>query len=1653
MKKRLFSILLSCCMALTLLPTTSLADQGREEIPLCICQTACTKEQLNEACPVCGAENAALTDCSQCTLPEDGSPEVPAPGTPEDDSPEAPVPGTPEDDSPKAPVPGTPEVEADGQLLEATLPAMESISSNDLTPEVSAAGPADTYDLADGSIAFSVNAKGVQAVTQGGTTTYPAGTVTIIQTGSETPTREYNITVTAAAGQTAYLVLSGVNIYLGDTGGFLIQPYSVGIAAMETYGKGNVTLELDGTNYLLSGECRAGLEKHNTGMLTLQDENAVPGSLKAVGNGGGAGIGGVLGYFKDLNNSTLPGYPWTPADSSVGNITIISGTIEASSYASLKMYGEDDNNLGYGAGIGGGVGGSARNITINGGQITAKSGSGAGIGGGAGGTPKYDKLKRTPVYGNADTLIINGGQITATTTSGGAAIGGGKGSSGKNITINDGMVTANGSSGGAGIGGGSRFDFTIGDEICSNGINITINGGTVIASGGTYSILSKDLGVGAGIGGGSDGNGEYITINGGKVTATGGTYQENTYYPAAAAGIGGGSDGNGINIEIRDGEVTATGGTGYKGGGAGIGGGAICKQIIGGIGENIFIYGGSVTATGGTHTLIDFAHGSGGGAGIGGGGGYRKVPGGSHAGKNIIIYGGTVMATGNDGAGIGGGYTADGTGIQIRNGDITARTDGLSAGIGGGREGNGIDITILGGKVTATAGNSAAIGGGIGGDGRNITIKNGEIIATAPGEGAGIGGGNHGNGEDITIENGKVTATSMFGAGIGGGAVYSITSDTAGKGNGRRITIKDGEVSATSEYGAGIGGGQTSSGFEDGPGVGRNYIMTPSAELGCGNGEDITIKGGIVTATSASGAGIGGGRKKNTMEGHQSGSRYDCQGRNITIEGGIVTAKGGTGGTGYRGGGAGIGGGQGGDAVNITIKGGIVTATSGKDSTESYYCGAGIGGGGFIYGGNAKGITITGGTVIATGASYISEEGGEYSGGAGIGGGGGRGYGGGDAEDITITGGTVIATGGRYAAGIGGGKHGATPDSYTRIPVLETEDNWNPRPRAGCVKNITISGGTVTAIGQDTAAGIGGGGFYYGSSNTDTDFGTDPKYGKYNPQLPGGCAENITITGGYITARGGGNGGADIGRSVFDFAGRVSTETGLSASGGTFYRSIPDSVEIDRHVVQFQVGDEIRAWQVVRHRKQASLPGLTDENGVSLDQWYHEDKTYRFKTPVTAGLTLTAKAHTCDGWRTNADSHWHYCTDCRKVIDKAAHSFGSWVVTRAATTIQTGEKVRTCSVCGYEHTAPIPSLEDSGHQCVYDRRYISPDALKTAADCTRDAVYYKSCSCGIISSTETFTAAGTKSGHNWAADWSKDADSHWHECTRCHEKNENAAHDYGEATHCQTCGYDRTHTHSLTLVSAKENSCTEAGNKAYYICSGCDSWFEDAGGTTQITDKTVVFLAATGHQAEGSWQSSRSSHWMLCDCGMILDRTAHSFGSWTVTRRSTVTQNGEKKRTCSVCTYTETKKIPAAGDSHSGSSGGSNNNNSSNSPEGSSGNNTSSGGSNGSHGSNDGCIIQVTAGINGSISPSGDVSLQKGQSQTFFFTPDKGYAICDVKIDGRSIGAVKSYTFERIANGHSIEVLFMKADGNPQTGVLVDMTPAPLVHTGKKDYE
>lgn len=118
--------------------------------------------------------------------------------------------------------------------------------------------------------------------------------------------------------------------------------------------------------------------------------------------------------------------------------------------------------------------------------------------------------------------------------------------------------------------------------------------------------------------------------------------------------------------------------------------------------------------------------------------------------------------------------------------------------------------------------------------------------------------------------------------------------------------------------------------------------------------------------------------------------------------------------------------------------------------------------------------------------------------------------------------------------------------------------------------------------------------------------------------------------------------------------------------------------------------------------------------------------------------------------------------------------------------------------------------------------------------------------------------------------------------------------------------------HKLSKVPAKDATCTEEGNKAYYICDRCDKWFEDAEGKSEIADKTSVIIPAAGHTLS-DWKADDNSHWHECECGYKTDVAQHSF-KWVVDKEANATQKGAKHKECTVCGYKRASvEIPATG--------------------------------------------------------------------------------------------------------------------------------------------
>ncbi len=744
-----------------------------------------------------------------------------------------------------------------------------------------------------------------------------------------------------------------------------------------TLGSGaNVSLTLAGANELASGSGRPGIWVEAGETLSITN---APGddaaSLAVTGGGNGAGIGGCTYQ-------------------AAGTINIAGGTIIATSGTSA-------------AGIGGGYNRAGGTVNISGGTVTAVSTySGAGIGGG--------------MSGAGGTVNISGGTVTATGDNGGAGIGGGKSRAGGTVTISGGTVTAAGSYSAADIGPGDGSTdagantFTggsillVNDSIAPAPSNNTDLVFCATLTGFTPNAAVEVTGL-AGYGvtdiAADDGgaihlwlpDGEYnftanerrfvvtiqdgvvhilgstgVTVNGEEVAfgsadpAAGWRYHATTctllLTNAGPFTLAGTNTAGRVLVVVQEDVTSAV---------------TLSNLVLQASDEDQCVFALETNAVVSLSlagecdlTSADYR------AGV-------EVP----AGASLTITnapgddaGALTVTGGYGGAGIGGGYDANGGAVTVNGGTLTVAGGFAGAGIGGGYNYNNIPnaetdsggtVTVNGGAITVTSGNYAAgIGGGAFGGGGTVTVNGGVVTATSGYGGAGIGGGYNANGGAVTVNGGAITATGGHGgAGIGGGYNYSNIPN-AETNSGGTVTINGGTVSAIGgRYAAGIGSG--------------DY----------GGGGTVNISGGTVTATGGfDGAGIGGG--------------YDGQGCTVTITGGGVSATGGD----YA---AGIGGGYtynstaataaAGGTVNIL--GGRVMATGGR-----YAAGIGGGSGWTVEGGDGAVLTVAGGTVFATGGA---------DGGPGIGSGVGNVGNGGTPPHVsgtcTFTGGSIRIDGG-YAA-------------------------------------------------------------------------------------------------------------------------------------------------------------------------------------------------------------------------------------------------------------------------------------------------------------------------------------------------------------------------------------------------------------------------------------------------------------------------------------------------------------------------------------------------------------------------------------------------------------------------------------------------------------
>ena len=216
--------------------------------------------------------------------------------------------------------------------------------------------------------------------------------------------------------------------------------------------------------------------------------------------------------------------------------------------------------------------------------------------------------------------------------------------------------------------------------------------------------------------------------------------------------------------------------------------------------------------------------------------------------------------------------------------------------------------------------------------------------------------------------------------------------------------------------------------------------------------------------------------------------------------------------------------------------------------------------------------------------------------------------------------------------------------------------------------------------------------------------------------------------------------------------------------------------------------------------------------------------------------------------------------------------FDKWEVVSGSITLADANSATTTFTMTAGAVSVKATYKDAPHTHTFDQETIKDAALKTAADCTHDAVYYKSCSCGAISTNDadTFTAAGSALGHDY---------------TKKVENN--------------------------TYLKTAASNCTEY-NVYWYACSRCDVSAKD---DAAATDKYYTSTAVGKHSYGSEWKSDADKHWHECSCGAKAEEAAHTASEWIIDTEATATTDGTKHKECTVCHHVlETGTIQATGD-------------------------------------------------------------------------------------------------------------------------------------------
>ena len=271
-------------------------------------------------------------------------------------------------------------------------------------------------------------------------------------------------------------------------------------------------------------------------------------------------------------------------------------------------------------------------------------------------------------------------------------------------------------------------------------------------------------------------------------------------------------------------------------------------------------------------------------------------------------------------------------------------------------------------------------------------------------------------------------------------------------------------------------------------------------------------------------------------------------------------------------------------------------------------------------------------------------------------------------------------------------------------------------------------------------------------------------------------------------------------------------------------------------------------------------------------EYKDDQKLYLVSGAVARPLTVTFDPNggTLDEADKTKSLSTGECYGTLPVPSYAGYDFAGWYTEKDG-----GTEIKedtTVTVFGtqtlYAHWTPI-------HVHAYTQQVQKPEALKTPADCTNNAVYYLSCACGEVSTNDadTFTAANTALNHDWGA-WTQNSDekTHIRICKRdtSHTETENCHGGTATCTHkavCAVCGgeYGEMAAHSFTAEKAEAKylksaaTCTE---KAVYYksCAACGLSSKGA------ADEATFFSGNVLGHDWGAWtqNSDEKTHTRIC---------------------------------------------------------------------------------------------------------------------------------------------------------------------------------------------